>query len=116
MIEFFIPIELPSLNKMLTEHWRKRHVRNKKIATYIKLYMKTCITSPPCLVSLTREGPRRLDEINAMGSFKHVQDVIADFLIPGLAPGQADSDPRIKWEFKQETTKRKGFFVRIAQG
>lgn len=56
----------------------------------------------PCIVRFTRVSPGHLDEDNLLFSFKSIRDFIADKLIPGLKPGQADGSPKIKWEYLQE--------------
>lgn len=113
MTEFFVPIELPSLNRLLNMHHMTRHKTNKRIGGYTKLFLRQSKYTLPCEVNLTRHGPRKLDEINLYGSFKHTQDVIADHLIPGKPMGHSDNDPRLTWKFEQVKDTRKGFMVKI---
>ena len=56
----------------------------------------------PCTVTLRRCGKRDLDDDNLTGALKYVRDAIAEYLIPGLAPGRADNDRRIAWKYDQE--------------
>ena len=58
-------------------------------------------------VTLTRLGARKLDKDNLAGSFKHVQDGVADWL------GIDDGSPILRWEYAQETGRRYGVRVRI---
>lgn len=49
----------------------------------------------PCLVKLTRVGPRELDDDNLAGSFKSIRDGIADRL------GVDDRSPAVKYVYAQ---------------
>lgn len=93
-------LKLDSLNTH--DHWTKLHSKNKKQRTILQWYLKT-IERPslPIIVSMCRVAPRQFDYVNLVGSMKHIQDVLADWLIPGLAAGRADGDKRISWEFCQ---------------
>ncbi len=59
----------------------------------------------PAVVTVTRYGPRRMDEHNLPGALKHVIDGIAD------AFHMNDGDDRWKFECKQEIAPHYG--VRI---
>ena len=55
---------------------------------------------------------RLLDDDNLAGSLKHLRDAIADSLLPGLKPGQADG--HFRWEYGQaHTSGTEGVIVRI---
>lgn len=54
---------------------------------------------------------RPLDYDNLVHAFKNARDAIADFLIPGLAPGQADSTPGLSFQYQQE--KSKEYYIEI---
>jgi len=88
------------------DHWSKKHKRKIKNNFFIKAALHTTFSEKekklPCKIVLTRIGKRLLDEDNLVHAFKGIRDSIADFLIPGLKPGQADSDKRIEWEYAQE--------------
>lgn len=113
-IEINLPIKLVSeLN--LREHWTKkskRHEKLRKIINIAFLTHKRHITLP-CCVTLTRIGPRELDYINFIGCLKSLQDYVADQIIPGLAMGRADGDPRIEWKYTQEKGLPKQYACRI---
>lgn len=53
---------------------------------------------PPMVITITRLGPRELDDDNLAGSAKHLRDGIADWL------GVNDRDKRLKWVYVQEKT------------
>lgn len=112
MIKIEIPIKIQSIN--IKSHWAKSYIKNKKAQAAI-LYFITPHNRPPlpCLVTLTRIAPREFDYDNLVSSFKNTRDTIADWLIPGLAPGRADGDKRITWEYKQEKRNPKEHALRI---
>ena len=115
-----IDITIPNL-KIVSEannaqHWTKKNKRKKIIRGLVSVYLKAqeCHLKPPCCVEITRVAPRSLDEIdNLPAALKCVIDTVADFLVPGLQPGRADGDKRIKWELKQEKGKPKETSLRI---
>ena len=99
---FYIPMRVVS-EANLREHWRKRHARHKLIEKTLWVYFKNAKIELPCEIMLTRIAPRPLDEDNLIGgAMKHIRDTIADFLIPGKAPGRADADKRLKWLYRQD--------------
>ena len=53
----------------------------------------------PCVITLTRIGPRRLDSDNLAAIFKALRDGIADRLEVD------DGDPRVTWRYAQERGK-----------
>jgi len=66
-------------------------------------YLKTIERPPlPIKVSMCRISPREYDYDNLVASMKEIRDKISDWLIPGLAPGRADSDERITWHYMQK--------------
>ena len=67
----------------------------------------------PCTITLTRIAPRSLDYDNLLNAFKNIRDVIADYIIPGQAPGRSDSDSRINWLYSQEKGQPKTYNIRI---
>lgn len=86
-----------------SEHWtnkrRRRKVKQDVVKFYLKKYYERQI-SFPCLVKLVRISPRKLDYDNLVFFFKGIRDQIADCLIPGMAKGRADGDPRISWDYE----------------
>ena len=79
-------------------HWRKdaREAKTQRTAVKNRL-MFSALPPFPVEVTLTRCGPRRLDQQNMPGAMKHVIDGIAD------AYGINDGDPRWKFCYEQRT-------------
>lgn len=99
-----------------TEHWTKKHKRHKKQKMAIRkafLADKPVMTLPVHVV-LTRISPRQMDSHdNLPMSMKFCADAIADYLWPNQAPGRADDNPEITWEYKQEKGKPREYGFRI---
>lgn len=111
--EWILPIKTVSeLNSC--EHWSKKYQRRKNQGYIIFYEWKN---DPPSLsfpihIVLTRLSTRMLDVgDNLPSAFKAIRDMLANLIFPGLPSGQADSDDRITWEYKQE--KAKGYNVKI---
>jgi len=118
MIEFDIPLEIVSPNA--SEHWTDRYKRNKRIRRLITSYWLTRKESPqpPCEILIERKISGKLklmDDDNFIAGCKFIRDCIADLLIPGLAPGQADSDKKLTWQYRQITAKEKGVHITIME-
>lgn len=95
-IEIRIPIRVLS-EANIKDHWSRKYKRQKEIARVMKYYLnRSRRPRLPCKITLTRVSPRFLDVDNLWGSLKAPIDVVCDWLIPGLKPGQADSDKRIE--------------------
>lgn len=95
--------KLPSIGNQ-SLHWSKRRkiIRIQCLminCAWNKLPQKPTV---PCTVTLTRISPRPLDDDNLAYAFKGIRDFVADKLIPRLAKGRADGDPRIEWRYRQE--------------
>lgn len=101
--EIIIPIKTVSESNS-RDHWRVAHSRHKsqKAAVRWTLLSEDLQVDLPCTITLVRCGKRELDDDNLMGALKYVRDAIADYLIPGLAPGRADDDRRIHWKYAQD--------------
>jgi len=117
MIEWILQLEIQSPN--VKEHWGKIHARNKKNRRLITYEWMMIDHKPiaPCTVQLQRlynpskkQKPYDVEE-NLRMAFKGIKDIIADILIPGMAPGQADEGHGIAWKYDQLTAMRSG--VRI---
>lgn len=92
MPTYRLPVKLASLAN-LREHWSKRaeRARIQKMATLV--------VEPhplPCIVTITRMGPKPLDTDNLAISAKHLRDGIAARL------GVDDADPRVEWRYRQD--------------
>lgn len=87
-----------------TDAWPERHARAKaqKQLIFAQWRSEKPNITLPCEITLTRISPRELDEDNLPPAFKFIRDALASLIIPGLAPGRADGDKRIKWRYAQE--------------
>lgn len=106
MITLDIPgMRLPSASN-LREHWAKRAGRTKKQRHAIWLAWRSrklhqlefpwTADSAHVTVTLTRIGPRRLDDDNLAASFKATRDQVAAEL------GIDDGSERLEWRYRQE--------------
>ena len=111
-----------------SEHWTvksKRHKGQQFIVRSIFAKERSEMTLP-CIVCMTRLSPQALDDDNLRGALKYVRDEISECLIPEKRghyitkkgkiksiKGRADADPRIKWEYRQENSKRIGLRIEI---
>jgi len=109
-----IPIRLVSESNS-SEHWTKSSKRHKLQKLIVKSYLFREVLPPlPCTITLTRHAPRPFDvDDNLPTSFKYVKDQISETMTNTTLAGRADSDPRMKWVYKQEKTKDKEHFVTI---
>lgn len=114
MIEWRLPIKTVSESNCQT-HWTQKYKRHKAQKKGLSLALNEAwiVPSLPCKVTLIRIAPRNLDGDNLQGAFKHIRDIIADFLIPGLKPGRADGDPRIHWDYEQERGAAREYAIKI---
>jgi len=88
------------------DHWRVKHKRKNNIRAMLeKHWLKGFVPILPCTIELVRGAPRRCDSDNLQMSLKSVREFVADKFIPGLAPGRADDDDRIKFSYSQERRK-----------
>jgi hypothetical protein len=94
-----IPIPLPSAAN-LREHWTARHrrIKSQRVAVAWVINNKPR-PDLPCIVTLTRISPRKLDDDNLQGAFKGVRDEVADWL------GVDDGDSRVTWLYAQRKGK-----------
>ena len=99
-------VEVPIATKNPTnvrEHWavRAKRVKKQRQATRWALVAGLVsarvdpTTRTPIVVTLTRIGPRAMDDDGAVAAMKHVRDEIAAYF------GVNDADPRIAWEYRQ---------------
>lgn len=98
-MRFHVPIRLPSLaNTRL--HWRGM-ARLKKEQRQVTLCSMIGIPIPPGphVVTITRSGPRKLDDDNLAGACKYVRDQIAEVL------GVDDGSPLFTWRYEQQIGK-----------
>lgn len=99
--------------RTVSEANRRDHWATK--ARRVKLHRRTAYAmtervSLPCVVTMTRVGPRMLDDDNLRGALKATRDGIADRL------GVDDADPRVEWRYAQQRGREYGVIVDIAAG
>lgn len=94
-MKFHIPIQLPSLaNTRL--HWRKMDAVKRRQKNETGLAMYGHVMPPlPLTVTITRVGPRRLDDDNLASACKYVRDQIAK------AVGVDDGSDQYTWRYEQ---------------
>jgi len=110
-------LPIPTISEAnVSQHWSVKAKRQKAQKALLTLRWKK--ERPqikfPCTVKLTRLAPRKLDDDNLMVAFKHIRDVFADLLIPGLAPGRADGNSNITWAYGQEKSPIRGVRVEVS--
>jgi len=106
VITLYTNIVIFSPNNPKNYHWTSRYATSKSQKQILTGHWlsnpDTKKITLPCHVTLIRQSPKSFDHDNYIAGCKAVRDCIADLLIPGLAPGQADGDSRISWSYKQE--------------
>jgi hypothetical protein len=119
-IEFIIPLTrgLIVSEANTSEHWSKKSARHKMQKMLINAYMNRSGVKGdeilPCIITLTRIAPRKLDYDNLVSCFKWFLDALCDNLIPGLKAGRADGDIRItKVRYDQRCGKKKEYAIEI---
>src|ERR1043165_6538891 len=94
-MRFIVPIRLPSLTN-LRLHWRRMATLKRKQKSATPKCMNDVPIPPlPLLVTITRVGPRRLDDDNLAGACKYVRDQIA------AEVGVDDGSPLYTWRYEQ---------------
>lgn len=88
------------------DHWaaKARRVKDQRSIVALALRQRLRGMRLPCVVTITRIAPRRLDDDNAVSSAKACRDSIAALL------GVDDRDPRVTWRVEQE---RGAYAVRV---
>ena len=95
MVEYRIPIKLPSLLNMRAS-WRAISKLKKAQRLATRIALNGLVVPPmPCVVTITRIGPRRLDDDNLAGACKYVRDQIATMI------GVDDGSPLYTWRYEQ---------------
>ena len=113
-IQFELDIRLHS-EANSTDHWtvkRKRRLRQQWVLKSHWLNQNYNV-SLPCKIRLVRLCRHFFDDDNNVIAFKAIRDCISDLIIPGLAPGRADGDKRITWEYDQEKKSKNGVRIEI---
>lgn len=98
-MKFHVPIKLPSLpNERM--HWRtldrlKKSQRGAVLYCMVKAGRAMDIPPLPVVVTITRTGPRKLDDDNLAGACKYVRDQIAKVI------GVDDGSDQYTWRYAQ---------------
>lgn len=88
----------PNVKRHPIVAWQK----NKRPNFLAKLALNAVsLPSLPLTIIITSIRPREYDYSNLVASCKFLEDVIADHLKPGLAPGRADGCGDIKFLHRQ---------------
>lgn len=113
VLDFSMPVRVISETNA-REHWAKKHTRKKEQKDALFTAWLAAINRAeawpvklPCVVRLTRVGPKRLDDDNLSESFKAIRDAIA------WAIDVDDGDDRIKFEYAQEATGKRVYAVKV---
>jgi len=110
-IEFFAPIRIVS-EANLREHWAVKNRRKTTQQTEMIIVLRNVLRqSPkitlPCVVTLTRIGPRKIDDDNLANGCKGIRDAIAHEL------DVDDGDSRITFHYDQEVIGKREYGVRV---
>lgn len=98
-----LPIRIESVANV-REHWARKAKRAK---AHRQAAMAVPAHPLPCVVTLTRIAPRKLDDDNLASGFKALRDGIADRL------SVDDGDPRIRFVYRQQTGQPKQYAARV---
>ncbi len=80
-IDFMVP-DLKTVSEMnQREHWGAKNRRKQDQQERVSVAMQNALRGKrielPCIVKLTRIGPKKMDNDNLAGAMKHCQDQIA---------------------------------------
>lgn len=98
-------------------HWAKRRKMHKSHETCVNTFFSRHIDFSkiklPIRFTLTRVGPRKLDDDNLIASLKHVRDHLTSKVFPEKARGQGDGGTEIQWAYSQEKGPPKTYGLKI---
>ena len=102
-MKLHIPIRLPSLANCRM-HWRKLASIKKSQRTATYYYLKKInenieLPKLPLVITITRIGPRKLDDDNLQSACKYVRDEIARYI------GTDDGSLLYEWRYTQKKGK-----------
>lgn len=112
-----IPVEICNELNRPGYHWAKRMRLKHEQWTGLRVTFAG-VSPPPLPVTvvlwrLYAGAGKPWDSDGLPGGFKSMRDWLADWLIPGLPTGVADSDERITWRYGQERSDRCGVRVEV---
>lgn len=111
MIEFSAPIKTVS-EANRREHWvdkRKRRIAQQQEvdAELLRALGRNRKVPLPCVVTLTRIAPRKLDDDNLRSAFKGIRDAIAARL------GVDDGSDQIRFEYQQIPVRSRTYWIKV---
>lgn len=111
-LSFDAPIKTVSeANRSHKEPWQVKMRRRKAQQAEMDVMLLNALQGRkiplPCVVKLTRIGPKMMDSDNLAGSFKACRDQIARRL------GVDDGDPRIRFEYAQTPIGERSYNIRV---
>ena len=107
-----VDVELVSLNRLTHEHWRSRHHRRRREREVVRKALSGQRPPPgPWEVTITRLGPRRLDDDAIPTAAKAIRDEIGSFLGCGDGPRAP-----VVWRYAQEVRREPARGRRTASG
>lgn len=115
MIRVELPIQIVS-EANRREHWRavanRKRIHRACAFTLLARHSDgPCVKTPseigPYIITLTRIGPRTLDDDNLASGFKACRDGVADWL------GIDDGDKRLTWRYAQRKGKPKQYAAEV---
>lgn len=119
IVEVELPIKLSPQAHGTSSNWRTVAARAKKQLhdTHLGLLAtgSRAKVTFPCVVEITRIGPRALDDDNVQHAAKHVRDAVAMWLFGGK-PGARDRDPRVSFRYAQIVGPPAAVLVRVLTG
>jgi hypothetical protein len=111
-IDFAVP-NCKTVSEMnAREHWHIRHRRKQDQQEAVAIAMYSALRGRkiqlPCVVKLTRIGPKKLDSDNLAGALKFCQDQIARQL--GVDDGD---ESKVTWHHYQMPTGSRDYAVKV---
>lgn len=110
-LELQIPVKIISEANNF-EHWTDK--RNRKVSQQVEVMaelrkaLEGRRVALPCIITLTRIGPKSLDPDNLANGFKAVQDAIAKVL------NFDDGDvTKVRWLYDQTPITRRSYSIKI---
>lgn len=98
------------------EYWTEKAKRHKQQKGIVALYLNShkSALSLPCLITLTRYAPHKLDKHdNLPMSMKWILDAICAIITGDFRPGRADDSDQIDVIYRQEISAEYGVGVKI---
>lgn len=111
-LDLTAPIKVVSeANRGGKEHWSVKVKRKKNQQTEILAELSNALLGKqvilPCQVTLTRIGPKKMDDDNLARAFKGIRDAIAGKL------GVDDGDSKVKWIYGQDPRGKREYSIKV---